>query len=195
MRSGQRRQDVQIPRDRRYDLMQYAFAKDVGTSAIITSDAVFADIGGNDDEFGHIKVQLTGRPPIDLLGGGTWQGEQTGGIARSRRGACLVPFLPPSRHAKEPTAGATARHTGAGRASAFRCPTRDLDSARRRGACITMLSSVNPTLASRRRFRLANFQHSDAHEQHCRRQYTRNALRRAPPEHGIDHGPCVAGEQ
>lgn len=53
-----------------YDLIHYAFAEDVGASVIITSDAAFADIEGNDDKFGHIRVQLTGGPLIDLLGGG-----------------------------------------------------------------------------------------------------------------------------
>ena len=52
-----------------YDLVHYAFAEDAGASVIITSDAAFADIEGNDDKFGHIRVQLTGGPLIDLLGG------------------------------------------------------------------------------------------------------------------------------
>ena len=53
-----------------FDLMHYAFARDAGASVIITSDAAFADIEGSDDEFGHIRVQLTGEPLIRLPGGG-----------------------------------------------------------------------------------------------------------------------------
>ena len=56
-----------------FDLMHYAFARDAGASVIITSDAAFADIEGSDDEFGHIRVQLTGKPLIDLLGGGQYE--------------------------------------------------------------------------------------------------------------------------
>ncbi len=52
-----------------FDLIHYASAEGAGASVIITSDAAFADIEGNDNEFGHIRVQLTGGPLIDLLGG------------------------------------------------------------------------------------------------------------------------------
>lgn len=58
-----------------YDLVHYAFAEGAGASVIITSDAAFADIEGNDDKFGHIKVQLTGGPLIDLLGGDSSAGQ------------------------------------------------------------------------------------------------------------------------
>ena len=56
-----------------FDLMHYAFARDAGASVIITSDAAFADIEGSDDEFGHIRVQLTGEPLIGPLGGGQYE--------------------------------------------------------------------------------------------------------------------------
>ena len=49
------------------DWPQIMFARDAGASAILTTDTAFADIVGNDGEFGHIKVQLTGEPLIDLL--------------------------------------------------------------------------------------------------------------------------------
>ena len=52
------------------DWPHFAFADAAGASAICTTDAAFADIVGNDAEFGHIKVQLTGAPLIDLLSGG-----------------------------------------------------------------------------------------------------------------------------
>ena len=53
-----------------FDLVHYALAKGEGASVIITADAAFADIEGSDDEFGHIRVQLTGKPLIGPLGGG-----------------------------------------------------------------------------------------------------------------------------
>ncbi len=53
-----------------FDLIHYASAEGAGASVIITSDAAFADIEGGGGEFGHIRVQLTGGPLIDLLGGG-----------------------------------------------------------------------------------------------------------------------------
>ena len=49
------------------DWPQIMFARDAGASAILTTDTAFADIVGSDSEFGHIKVQLTGEPLIDLL--------------------------------------------------------------------------------------------------------------------------------
>ena len=55
-----------------FDLVHYALARDAGASVIITSDAAFADIEGSDDEFGHIRVQLTGKPLIGPLGGGQY---------------------------------------------------------------------------------------------------------------------------
>ena len=51
------------------DWPQIMLARDVGASAILTTDTAFADIVGSDSEFGHIKVQLTGEPLIDLLSG------------------------------------------------------------------------------------------------------------------------------
>ena len=53
------------------DWPQIAFADAAGASAICTTDTAFADIVGNDAEFGHLKVQLTSGPLIDLLSGGT----------------------------------------------------------------------------------------------------------------------------
>ena len=47
----------------------FALALDAGAVAICTTDAAFADIAGNDGTFGHIKIQLTGAPLIDLLAG------------------------------------------------------------------------------------------------------------------------------
>ena len=49
------------------DWLHFAFARDAGASVICTTDAAFADIEGSDDEFGHIRIQLTGAPLIDLL--------------------------------------------------------------------------------------------------------------------------------
>ena len=40
------------------------------------ADMAFADIAGNDDEFGHIEAQTTRGPPIGLLGG-----DRAGGAA------------------------------------------------------------------------------------------------------------------
>ena len=50
-------------------LGHFALALDAGAVAICTTDAAFADIAGNDGVFGHIKIQLTGDPLIDLLAG------------------------------------------------------------------------------------------------------------------------------
>ena len=52
------------------DWPHFAFADAAGASAICTTDTAFADIVGNDAEFGHLKVQLTSAPLIDLLSGG-----------------------------------------------------------------------------------------------------------------------------
>ena len=52
------------------DWPHFAFADAAGASAICTTDTAFADIVGNDAEFGHIKIQLTSGPLIDLLSGG-----------------------------------------------------------------------------------------------------------------------------
>ncbi len=65
-----------------FDLIHYASAEGANASVIITSDAAFADIEGNDDEFGHIRVQLTSGPLIDLLGGeNAGRGQERGGGA------------------------------------------------------------------------------------------------------------------
>lgn len=50
-----------------YDLEHFALALDAGAAAICTTDAAFAHIVGNDDMFGHIKIQLASDPLIDLL--------------------------------------------------------------------------------------------------------------------------------
>ena len=58
-----------------FDMIHYTFAEGANASVIITSDAALADIEGSDDMFGHIRVQLTGEPLIDLLGGGRGGGQ------------------------------------------------------------------------------------------------------------------------
>ena len=45
-----------------HDWFHYAMAKYAGASVICTTDAAFADIAGNDSEFGHIQVWLAGGP-------------------------------------------------------------------------------------------------------------------------------------
>lgn len=52
------------------DWLHIWIAKCIGADVICTNDAAFAEIVGNDDEFGHIRVQVTSGPLIDLLGGG-----------------------------------------------------------------------------------------------------------------------------
>ena len=52
------------------DRPQIALAEAAGASAICTTDTAFADIVGNDAEFGHIKVQPTSAPLTGLLSGG-----------------------------------------------------------------------------------------------------------------------------
>ena len=54
-----------------HDLLHYSIVKHLGAPVIITSDAAFADIEGSDGGFGHIRIQLTGGPLIDLLSDGT----------------------------------------------------------------------------------------------------------------------------
>lgn len=44
-----------------YDWFHYALAREAGASVICTTDAALADIAGNDGEFGHIRILLTGR--------------------------------------------------------------------------------------------------------------------------------------
>ena len=58
------------------DWLHFWLAKCIGADVICTTDMAFADIAGNDDEFGHIKVQTTRDPLIDLLGG-----DRAGGAA------------------------------------------------------------------------------------------------------------------
>lgn len=45
-----------------HDWFHYAMAKYAGALVICTTDAAFADIVGNDSEFGHIQVWLAGGP-------------------------------------------------------------------------------------------------------------------------------------
>ncbi len=53
------------------DWLHFAIAKIIGASVICTTDAAWADIEGNDEEFGHIRIQTTGGPLIaPLIGGG-----------------------------------------------------------------------------------------------------------------------------
>ena len=52
------------------DWLHIWIAKCIGADVICTNDAAFVEIVGNDDEFGHIQVQVTSGPLIDLLGGG-----------------------------------------------------------------------------------------------------------------------------
>ena len=51
------------------DWPQFALAKHANASVIITSDVAFADIEGNDKDFGHIKIQMINAPLIGLLTG------------------------------------------------------------------------------------------------------------------------------
>ena len=46
------------------DWLHFLLARDLGASVICTADAAFADIEGNDGEFGHIRIQMAGGPPI-----------------------------------------------------------------------------------------------------------------------------------
>ena len=50
-----------------YDWLHIAFARDAGVTVICTTDAAFADIAGNDDEFGHIGIQLTSTGAVGPL--------------------------------------------------------------------------------------------------------------------------------
>lgn len=52
------------------DWLHIWIAKCIDADVICTTDAAFVEIVGNDDEFGHIQVQMTNGPLIDLLGGG-----------------------------------------------------------------------------------------------------------------------------
>ena len=51
------------------DWLHIWIAKCIGADVICTNDAAFAEIVCNDGEFGHIQVQMTSGPLIDLLGG------------------------------------------------------------------------------------------------------------------------------
>ena len=53
-----------------YDWLHFALAKYLGAVAILTTDVAFADIAGNDDEFGHILIQLASEPLIGPLAAG-----------------------------------------------------------------------------------------------------------------------------
>ena len=53
------------------DWLHFAIAVALGASVICTTDAAWADVEGNDEEFGHIRIQTTGGPLIaPLIGGG-----------------------------------------------------------------------------------------------------------------------------
>ena len=49
------------------DWLQFALAEYANASVICTTDAAFADIEGNDEDFGHIRIQMTNGPLIDEL--------------------------------------------------------------------------------------------------------------------------------
>ena len=53
------------------DWLHFAIAVALGASVICTTDAAWADVEGNDEEFGHIRIQTTSGPLIaPLIGGG-----------------------------------------------------------------------------------------------------------------------------
>ena len=53
------------------DWSHFALAKYLlGAEVILTADVAFADIAGNDDEFGHILVQLASGPLVGPLAAG-----------------------------------------------------------------------------------------------------------------------------
>lgn len=49
------------------DWFHFTIAKDAGATTICTTDAALADIAGNDDDFGHIRILLTGSLPSNGL--------------------------------------------------------------------------------------------------------------------------------
>ena len=53
-----------------HDLLHCAAAKHLDAPIIITTDAALADIVGRENGCGHIRIQITSGPLIDLLGGG-----------------------------------------------------------------------------------------------------------------------------
>ena len=53
-----------------HDLLHCAAAKHLDAPIIITTDAALADIAGRENGCGHIRIQITSGPLIDLLGGG-----------------------------------------------------------------------------------------------------------------------------
>lgn len=67
--------------------LHFPLAEHAGAAAICTADAAFADIEGNDEDFGHIKIQMTDGPLIDALGGGGNGGG--GGNAQTGRGGAI----------------------------------------------------------------------------------------------------------
>ena len=52
------------------DWLHFALARYLGAKAILTADAAFADIAGNDDEFGHIVIQMASGPLAGPLAAG-----------------------------------------------------------------------------------------------------------------------------
>lgn len=53
------------------DWFHFALAEYLGAAVICTTDAAFADIAGNDDEFGHILVQMASGPLVGPLAAGS----------------------------------------------------------------------------------------------------------------------------
>ena len=51
------------------DWLHFLLALHLGAQVICTADKAFADVHGNDDEFGHIWVQLTSGPLVGPLAG------------------------------------------------------------------------------------------------------------------------------
>ena len=49
------------------DWLQFELAEYADASVICTTDAAFADIEGNDEDFGHIRIQMTNGPLIGPL--------------------------------------------------------------------------------------------------------------------------------
>ncbi len=49
------------------DWLQFELAEYANASVICTTDAAFADIEGNDEDFGHIRIQMTNASLIGPL--------------------------------------------------------------------------------------------------------------------------------
>ena len=76
-----------------FELAEYA-----DVSVIYTTDAVFADIEGNDEDFGHIRIQMTNglriggsggarpRAPVTVVSGGVRCRVRMPYVRKSRRG-------------------------------------------------------------------------------------------------------------